>query len=107
MSLPLEGAVDEHRWLMVLPDHFTLSLYIQPGAKSTQVSGLHDGALKIRLAAPPVEGKANNALLAYLAKLFGCAKRDVVLVSGMLCRHKVVRIERGVTQQTVLSILGL
>ena len=96
-----------HAWLTVSPDSFTLSLYIQPGVKTTQVSGLHDGALKIRLAAPPVEGKANSTLLAYLAKLFDCAKRDAVLVSGMLSRHKIVRIERGLTEETVLTIFGL
>ena len=47
-----------------------LSLYIQPGAKNTQFAGLHGDALKISLAAPPIEGKANKALIKFLANCF-------------------------------------
>ena len=47
-----------------------IRLYIQPGAKATELSGLHDGRLKVRLKAAPVEGKANQALIAYLSDQF-------------------------------------
>jgi len=75
-----------------------LTLHVQPGAKRTEVAGAHGAALKIRLAAPPVEGKANAALLRFLAEAFGVPARAVVLVRGGTSRHKVVRIE-GPTQR--------
>ncbi len=69
-----------------------LTLHIQPGAKKTEIVGLHGEALKIRLAAPPVDGKANAALVAFLAKLCGVSRSDVALVSGESARAKRVRI---------------
>lgn len=73
-------------------DSVVLSLHIQPGAKRTEVAGLHGEALKIRLAAPPVDGKANEALIAYLAKALGVPKANVELVSGLTARSKRVRV---------------
>jgi len=69
-----------------------LTLHVQPGAKRTEVAGVHGDALKIRLAAPPVEGKANAALLRYLAEAFGVPQRAVTLVRGEASRQKTVRI---------------
>lgn len=71
----------------------TLSLHVQPGAKKTEVAGLHGTRIKIRLAAPPVEGKANVALLSFLADAFAVPMRNVTLVRGEKSREKVVRIE--------------
>ncbi|MBB5017460.1 hypothetical protein HNQ59_000724 [Chitinivorax tropicus] len=71
----------------------TLTLHIQPGAKHTEIAGLHGDALKIRLAAPPVDGKANAALLAFLADRFGVPVRQVTLKTGETSRRKVVAIE--------------
>ncbi|VVC85509.1 DUF167 family protein [Sideroxydans sp. CL21] len=70
----------------------TLTLHIQPGAKRTEVAGLHGVALKIRLAAPPVEGRANEALLKFIAESFGVSLRQVELKQGGQSRHKVVAI---------------
>ncbi|HMZ77227.1 MAG TPA: DUF167 family protein [Rhodocyclaceae bacterium] len=69
-----------------------LNLHIQPGAKKTECAGLHGEALKIRLAAPPVDGKANAALVAYLAEMLRVPKSAVVLVSGETSRAKRVRV---------------
>lgn len=71
----------------------TLSLHIQPGAKQTAFAGLHGEAMKIRLGAPPVDGKANAALCAFLADFCGVPKAAVKLVSGETSRAKRVRIE--------------
>ncbi len=70
-----------------------LALHVQPGAKRTAVDGTHGDALKIRLAAPPVDGKANAELLRFLADAFGVPLRNVVLVRGETSRQKVVRVD--------------
>lgn len=69
-----------------------LTLHIQPGAKKTEVCGLHGDALKIRLAAPPVDGKANAALLAFVADRLSLPKSAVSLKSGQTSRRKVVEV---------------
>ena len=71
----------------------TLTLHIQPGARITAVAGLHGGALKIKVAAPPVEGKANAALSAFLSKVFNVPLRQITVKLGGQGRHKVVEID--------------
>lgn len=81
-------------WLRVAADgRLTLTLHIQPGAKKTEVAGEHGDALKIRLAAPPVDGKANAALLAFIAERLGVSRSAVTLKSGQTSRRKVVEVE--------------
>ena len=70
-----------------------LNLHVQPGAKRTEVAGRHGDALKIRLAAPPVDGKANAELLRFLSDAFDVPLRNVTLVRGESSRQKIVRIE--------------
>ena len=69
-----------------------LTLHVQPGARRTAIAGPYGDALRIRLAAPPVDGKANAELLRYLADAFGVPLRNVTLVRGETSRGKVVRI---------------
>lgn len=79
-------------WYRRNGDVLTLTLHVQPGAKRTDVAGLHGEALKIRLAAPPIEGRANEALLKFIAESFGVPVRQVELKQGGQSRHKVVAI---------------
>jgi uncharacterized protein len=79
-------------WYRRNGDVVTLTLHIQPGAKHTDVAGLHGEALKIRLAAPPVEGRANDALLKFVAEAFAVPVRQVELKQGSQSRRKVVAI---------------
>jgi uncharacterized protein (TIGR00251 family) len=79
-------------WYRRNGDILTLTLHVQPGAKRTDVAGLHGKALKIRLAAPPIEGRANEALLKFIAEAFGVPLRQVELKQGGQSRHKVVAI---------------
>lgn len=79
-------------WLRATDDGVTLTLHIQPGAKKTEVAGEHGDALKIRLAAPPVDGKANAALIEFVAKRLGLAKNKVELKSGLSSRRKVLAV---------------
>lgn len=69
-----------------------LDCHLQPKASKDEFAGLHGERLKIRLTAPPVDGKANAHLLAFLAKAFGVAKNQVSLESGELNRQKRLRI---------------
>jgi uncharacterized protein len=85
-------------WCRADGDALVLSLHVQPGARRTEVAGVHgEGAearLKVRLAAPPVDGKANAALLAFLAGAYGVTLRNVTLLRGETSRQKTVRIQR-------------
>jgi uncharacterized protein (TIGR00251 family) len=83
-------------WLVADGEGVTLRLHIQPGAKKTEVVGLHGEALKIRLAAPPVDGKANACLIAFLADRLGVARAAISLLSGESSRAKRVHVS-GVT----------
>lgn len=71
-----------------------LTLHIQPSARRSEFAGRHGEAMKLRLAAPPVDGKANAALCAFLAEFCGVPKAAVSLVSGETSRAKRVRLAR-------------
>jgi len=81
----------------------TLTLHIQPGAKKTEIAGRHGDALKIRLAAPPVDGKANDALIRYIADQLKLPKSAVNLKSGQTSRQKVLEVV-GAELAAVLSL---
>ena len=70
-----------------------LDLHVQPGAKRSEFAGEHGGRMKLRLAAPAVEGKANQALVEFLAGYFGVAKRNVRIAAGLKSRQKRVIID--------------
>ena len=82
----------------------TLSLHVQPGAKKSECAGLHGEALKIRLAAPPVDGKANEALLRFLAQRLAIPRQQINLKSGQTSRQKVIEIE-SVTAERLATLL--
>lgn len=65
-----------------------VNLYVQPGAKCTEIVGLHGDALKIRLTSRPIDGCANEAVLKYIAQLFEVPLRQVKLMQGDKSRHK-------------------
>ncbi len=83
-------------WLRRASDgSVTLTLHAQPGAKRTQWAGMHGEALKIRLAAPPVDGKANAVLIKFLAEFLGVPKLAVSILGGESSRHKIVCVEQA------------
>ena len=83
-----------------------LKLRVHPGAKRSAVNGLFGDALKIDLQAPPVDGKANAALLKFLAAELGISKSAVELRSGECSRDKVVKIS-GMTPDEIISHLKI
>ena len=93
-----DSAVSSTSWLQRSSKHPTqlqLTVHVQPGAKTTSCAGIHGDALKIRLAAPPVDGKANQALIAWLAKTLGCPQSSIELIRGQTNRRKTLSIEAG------------
>ena len=105
MSAADESSFNLPSWLK-LEDQagptYILALHCQPGAKKTEVQGEHDGRLKIRLAAPPVEGKANDALIAWLSKILKINRSHIELLAGDLSRLKRVKVS-GVTALQILE----
>ena len=89
-------------WYRVHAHGITLTLHVQPGAKRSEIVGLHGGALKLKLAAPPEDGKANAALLRFIAEQFQVSLRDVTLKQGTTSRHKVVQIKNSTISPATL-----
>jgi len=85
-----------------------LRIYCQPRASKTEIVGFHGDALKVRLAAPPVEGEANAELCLFLARCFEVSRQNVRILSGKGARQKRVLIEGKTVQeiQACLSQIG-
>ena len=92
-------------YLTDTPAGAVLNLRIVPRAAKNAIQGPHGDALKIRLAAPPVDGKANAALLEFIADKLGLAKSDVSLKSGQTSRRKVVEVKEA-GSEVALHLLG-
>src|SRR5690349_11196515 len=94
-----EGAV------RATPEGVSIRVHVAPRASRNKVLGVHDGALKVALTAPPVEGAANKALVEFMAKMLGVPKSAVSIVSGETSRHKVVEV-MGTTAEEITRRLG-
>ncbi|MGA3034647.1 MAG: DUF167 domain-containing protein [Terracidiphilus sp.] len=94
--------------LRATADGVTLAVRAQPSAKRTAISGIYGegqaAQLKISVHAPPLEGRANAALIAFLAEVFGLPKSSVELLSGESSRSKVFLL-RGLTLARVMAVL--
>ena len=82
----------------------SFSVRVVPRASKTEAAGEQDGALRVRVAAPPVEGAANEELIRFLAKEFGVPARDVEIRSGHTSRTKVVRVA-GASAERLMSLM--
>jgi uncharacterized protein len=92
-------------WARQEPGGAVLELLVQPRASRTRAVGEHGGRLKVQLAAPPVDGEANAALVEFLARALRVRKADVTLLRGETGRRKTVRVA-GVTAAAVAAALG-
>lgn len=88
-----------------MADSARINIYVQPRASKTVVAGMHDGCIKIRLAAPPVDGAANSALVEFVAKELGIAKSRVRITAGLTSRRKTVEVD-GVTAEELAGALS-
>lgn len=89
-----------------MADSARINVYVQPRASKTVVAGMHDGCVKIRLAAPPVDGAANAALIEFVAEQLGIAKSRVRITAGMTSRRKTIEVD-GVTAEQIAGALSL
>ena len=92
-------------WLREAPGGVVLEVLVQPRASRTRVVGVLDGRLKVQLAAPPVDGEANAALVGLLADALGVRRSDVTIERGDAGRRKTVRVS-GVTAPPVRAALS-
>jgi uncharacterized protein (TIGR00251 family) len=92
--------------LAATPDGVRLKLRVQPRASRTELAGLHGDEIRIRIAAPPVDGAANEALVRFLAERLGVARSAVRVTSGAGSRSKTV-IVSGVSRDQAAQQLGL
>lgn len=83
-----------------------ITVYVQPGAKKTETAGLHDGKLKIRLNAPPVDGGANKELINFISKSLNLKKSDVKIHSGEKSRIKTLEISREIDEKRLYDLLS-
>ena len=93
-SVSDESVMDDADFVRDVADGCTVSVRVHPGARKNGVSGVHAGAVKISLTAPPVDGRANEALIAFVAEMLRIPRGRVNLVSGMTSRTKVLRSNR-------------
>jgi hypothetical protein len=90
------------------PDGCILPVRVHPGARRNDITGVHDGALKISLTTPPTDGRANDALIAFLAERLRVPRSRVSLLSGTTSRSKTLRIagKSAAEVQAALSSSG-
>jgi len=93
-------------WCGAIRDGVRITVQVTPNAKKTEIIGLLDDVLKIRLQAQPIEGKANEALIRYLAEMLGVSKSAVTVTHGQTSRRKIVEVAvRHLTVTDVQKIL--
>lgn len=93
--------------LRQLKDGATLSIVLAPNAKRSGFLGLHDGALKIAVRAPALEGKANSALIEFLSGTFRIPKSSIELIKGHASKRKLISIKGLNKKQLELKLLEL
>ena len=83
----------------------TLHLHVYPNARRNEVNGLADGIWQVRVAAPPVKGKANRELIAFLRRALGVVKSSLAILKGQTSRHKVIAVD-GLSQEEIARRLS-
>lgn len=94
-------------WYRIQSDKFELKIYLQPGAKRNEVIGIIHDELKIKLNAPAIEGRANQALIKFLAKILNIPQSHIQIKSGEKSRHKCVLIQHSLIKPECLLMPNL
>jgi len=93
-------------WLAGSPGNWRLRLAVQPGASRTEQMGVHDDCLKLRVAAPPVDGRANDEVVRWLARHLGVPRAQLRIVAGESSRRKSVAIEAAIEAASIVAALA-
>ncbi len=93
-------------WIDARKDGVVIALHVQPGARRTAIAGLHGGRRKVAVATPPAEGRANAALLAFLAERLGIPKSALSILTGAGAREKRVAVPPSVAPAAVVAALS-
>lgn len=86
------------------PEGVQISLYVQPGASKSEIVGEHNGKLKIKIKAPPVDGKANDEIIRFLSEILKVPKRQIEILRGDKSREKKVLVH-SVSLAAVQSLI--
>lgn len=92
------------QWLSGSPGQWRLRLHVQPGASRTGVQGEHDGCLKLAVAAPPVDGRANDAIVKWFARRLGVPRAALRISAGASGRRKTLVVEADVAPASFDSL---
>ena len=92
-------------WLDGEPGAWRIAVWVQPGASRTELTGVVDNCLKLRLLARPVEGEANDALVAWFAKHLDCSRQSVVLLRGATSRRKQLGVRVALDAEQLRALL--
>ncbi|RYY77112.1 MAG: YggU family protein [Gammaproteobacteria bacterium] len=95
-----QGTAEHYSWQ---GEDLILHCHLQPKAAKDEIVGVHGGRLKIRITAPPVDGKANQHLVSWLSKLFKTPKGNIEIIQGELGRLKTLRIHSAKVLPTLIS----
>lgn len=88
------------------PEGCTISIRVHPGARTNAITGTHNGALKVSLTAPPTDGRANEALIAFLADRLALPRSHIELIAGASSRNKLLRIRARTAAQLQAALLS-
>jgi len=89
-------------WYELKREGVVIHVHAQPGAKRTEIAGLHGDCVKVRLASPPVDGKANACLIEFFSRELGVKKSQVSITSGVSARRKTVFVAAAGLQPAML-----
>ena len=103
MGVPAAGGPP---WLSGMPGAWRLVVHAVPGAFRSAVAGEHDGCLKLRIAAPPIDGLANDALCAFLAARLALPRSAIEIEQGTASRRKRLRVAAGCDAATLVARLS-
>jgi len=90
---------------MIQKEQIRIVVHVQPNANENKVTGFRDGILRVRLAAPPIKGKANQELVKFLSSFLGISKSNLSIEKGMTSKRKTVAI-KGLGQDQLFRLLG-
>jgi len=90
--------------VVVQKEQIRITVHVQPNASQNEVAGFRDGVLQVRIAAPPIKGKANQELLGFLSDLLRISKSSLTIEKGATSKKKIVAIT-GLSQSDVLRLL--